>query len=392
MKKVIGLALATLMCVTLSVPALAALAYTGLTGGNYGTNVYSWSPTITDREVRYDTTGGKFRVISYFKWDSSNVNTVIDLPSDLFYTMEHNNPNDNGTATYDDLYSNVPYAYYDVEDDERNGYQEELEVSCYSKGDPTPFIANANYFFDTTWHNSSASSKTMYCAVRSQRSMYAAFNGEMQAHATEFHGRTRDFTISAERRSLNDVPVLMESEYSSSINESNEPIVVTVAVPTAEDAAYEMESQWTKISEESTLQARELLTEAKAVITFANPLNSQEVTDILQNANAKVEKFVLRYEDEAGNRITGWTSDISEQHLQEKLAYLREEHGNVFYSGIVSADVVMDLTDGNDYTTLSENENVYLVDISDPIARIENDDFNSELIIRVPDVSWQLEK
>lgn len=392
MKKIMSLTLAVLMCVTLTVPAMAALKSTTLSQGNGGTNVYSWSPTITD--VRYDVSGGKFRVVSYFKWNSSNVNTAIDLPSDLYYTMEHNNPKDNGKATYDDLYSNVPYAYYDVEDDENNGYQEELEVSCYSKNDPKPFTANANYFFDTTWHNSSSSSKVMYCAVRSQRSMYAMLNGEMQAHATEFHGRTSNYMIASGTRSLADMPLADDAVSIDNVQKNevnNEPILVAIEVPTVSAAVSEMQTQWQKVSKEKSLQAKELLAESKAVVTFAEPISNQEVGEILQKANVKAEKFVLRYEDENGHRITGWTSDISDDHLQEKLEYLRVEHGDVSYSGIVSADVTMNLTDKLDYDTLSENENVYFVDLSDSITRIENKDFTRELNVRVPDVSWQLE-
>lgn len=383
MKKVFSLALVLLMSVVLSIPALAALQSTTLSDG---WEQYSWSPTITD--VRYDASGGRFRVVSYFEWDSDNVNTVFDIPSDLYYTMEHNNPNNNGTASIsgDDLYSNLPYAEYDVDDDEGDGYIEELEVTCYSSSDPEPLTANATYFFDTTWHNPAYPSKSMYCAVRSQRSMYSILTGEMQAHATDFHGRTPSYLIGKETRS-NDVSNDYES---AALNDENKTIVIP-SVESDSDTRIRMQEQQVQLEQAVGEEDLAILKNAKITVTFAEPLDTQTVDAILQDANADMERCTLKYEDENGNRITGWTDDVSAEHLQEKLEYLRSVHGNVTYAGIVSANITMDLTDSSAYESLVNNPTVYYADASEPIIRVTEKDYEGNLHVKVLDASWEVE-
>lgn len=374
-----------ILVAALMTTSVLALENMSLSGGNNGTNVYSWSPTV-ERNVRGSTDNGQFRVISYFSWNSNNVNDVFDIPSDLFYTMEHNNPNDNGVATLNDLYSNLPYAEYDIDDDEGNGYEEELEVTCFSENDPEPLTANATYFFDTTWHNPAYPSKEMYCAVRSQRSMYSRFSGEMQAHATEFHGRTDDFMIGKETRSLMDEPSKIELETES------EPIIISSNVKSMSDAQSHMQEQKIALSEVESNNDLAILRNAKVTVTFAEPLNYMTVNNIIRDTGANLERCTLKYEDKNGNRITGWTDDISASNLEAKLEYLREAHGNVTYAGIVSANITMDLTDMEEYENLVNNASVYFADISDPLTRIEEEDYAGSLNLKVLDASWQLEK
>ena len=77
--------------------------------------------------------------------------------------------------------------------------------------------------------------------------------------------------------------------------------------------------------------------------------------------------------------------------LQEKLDYLREVHGNVSFSGIVSANIKMDLTNKENYSILADCEDVYFIDLSDPLTRLTEKDYNEELNIKILDASWQLE-
>lgn len=389
MKKLRAFLCTILVGAVLTTTTFAALTTIDIWGGNNGTNVYSWSPTITT--VRADNTGGKFRVVSYFKWNSSNVNTVFDLPSDLYYTMEHFNLDDNGNATEDDIYTNIPYAVFDVEDDRelfagRNGYEEELEVSCYSVGDPEPFMANANYFVDTTWHNYDAASKVMACAIRSQRSMRAA-GGEMQAHATEYHGQTGDYAVSAGSRTTN---AIVNEECLNA--EEIAPQVIALNPESRNAAMSQMRAQKATMADITDDRAKEILENANVVVTFSAPLSNAEVVDLLEEVGAKVSKYTLKYEMADGTRITGWTKDISSSHLQEKYNYLSAEHDGVSYEGVVCADIVMDATDEVSYNALVNSQLVYLADFSDPITRIEEGDYDNQLEIVVMDASWTLEQ
>ena len=43
------------------------------------------------------------------------------------------------------------------------------------------------------------------------------------------------------------------------------------------------------------------------------------------------------------------------------------------------------------YAALTNSNYVYFVDLSDPITRLEHQDFNRELDVHVCDLSWDLE-
>lgn len=63
--------------------------------------------------------------------------------------------------------------------------------------------------------------------------------------------------------------------------------------------------------------------------------------------NATLKNCIIQYEDDEGKRITGWTDDVSEENLAAKLAYLREMHEGVTYSGIVSATIAIKILSVN---------------------------------------------
>ena len=372
----------TIICVVLTIALLSTSAFALTTINLIGisTNDYSWSPVDVYARTSFDN--GQFRVVSYFKWDSTNVNTVIDPVNDLYYTMDHYLYEDNGITTLDDLYTNVPYALFDIEDDEKNNYTEELEVSCYSAGNSSPFAANLYYFFDTTWHNY-ASPTNMTCYVRSQKSMYAILTGEMQAHYTEYHGNTPTYLIGTDTSSTNNEVTLTETSSRVLVVPSKEEIAAT----SNPDLAYQA-----LVNDATSAEEVDVLERASVVVTFDTPLAQSEVVAIIQNINASIEYCTLKFEDANGMRITGWTDDISSDHLQKKLQYLQEEHGDISFTGIVSADITMDLTDKAAYAALANNASVYYVDISDPVTRIAEKDYTGERDIVVMDASWLLEE
>jgi len=43
---------------------------------------------------------------------------------------------------------------------------------------------------------------------------------------------------------------------------------------------------------------------------------------------------------------------------------------------------------GNDFEKLSNNDDIYLVDITDTIIRFNNGDFKNKIKIKVPDLAW----
>lgn len=142
-----------------------------------------------------------------------------------------------------------------------------------------------------------------------------------------------------------------------------------------------------------TAQAPEklsLMEDAKVVVTFTGPISCTDLEQVLKEANATLDYCVIRYEDSDGQRITGWTSDISEEHLADKLNHLNKLHKDVTYSGVVSASISVDLTEEN-YAALINSDCVYFTDLSDTIIRLEHQDFNKELNVQICDLSWDLE-
>lgn len=374
-----GIAMAVLVSV-MQIPA-SALTTVNLSGGQ---DRYVWDPDVY--EVRVDNDGSYFRMVSYIKFDSTNVNMAVDPTQDLYYVLEHLNLEDNGRADLDDLYSNFPYAKYDLDDDEDGAdyvedCQEELEVACLSKGDAEPFLAGATYFFDTTWHNPMNEKVVMQGSVRSQKSMLAG-TGELQAHATEYHGDTPRYNVAgSSSRSLN-----------SGAEENVSTIVVALGIEDTSECNVTMQNQYNELLSKNVISAEKnkLLKQANTTVTFTEPISRDNVIRIARACNAELKSCTLKYVDEQGLRITGWTDDLSEENLQRKLDYLREIHGDVKYSGVVSAEMVVDIT-ADSYKNLMTDEMVYFSDLSDTIVRLENEDFENELDIKVWDLSWNLE-
>lgn len=374
-----GIAMAVLVSV-MQIPA-SALTTVSLSGGQ---NRYAWDPDVY--EVRVENDGAYFRMVSYIKFDSENVNMAVDPTQDLYYVLEHLNKKDNGTATLDDLYSNFPYAKYDLDDDgdgDKNvkNCEEELEVACLSKGDAEPFLAGATYFFDTTWHNPVSSRVVMQGSVRSQKSMLSGY-GELQAHATEYHGDTPEYSVAgASSRILN-----------SKIEKNASTIVAALEIENTNECNLTMQNQYNELLSKNVVSTEEkaLLEYSNATVTFTGPISEEDVIRIAKACNAELKSCTLKYVDEQGLRITGWTDDLSEENLQRKLDYLREIHGDVKYSGVVSAEMVVDVT-ADTYKNLMTDEMVYFADLSDTIIRMENGDFENELKIKVWDLSWNLE-
>lgn len=382
MKKRLMLLSAVVACIPVSASALTSIDISGWRDG-----YQTWAPDVTEMKVDNDTKG-EFRAISYIEFDSSSVNEAIDIPSDLYFTMEHLNKKDNSSSYSNDLYTNIPYAYYDIEDDNENGMEEELEVTCYCPKDPTPFTANKTYYFDTTHHNFDRVSVNMDIDVRAQRSMRAAFTGEMQAHSTNFYGATGAYAVSSSTsRKISET---------DSIESTNNKILLAPEATTNKELQDEMLQQNLMVKalvEEATTEdnVKSLLRESEVVVTFEKPLTSKELEEVLRNTNAELNMCTIAYTDSTGERVTGWTEDYSESNLAAKLEHLKKMDKDTEMEGIVSANIIVDLTETN-LADINACQNVFLADASDTLIRVENKDYDKELDIIVCDMSWDLER
>lgn len=138
MKRIIALGSIICMLSLFTVPAYAGLTEVEMTSG---TSMYNWDPDVYQVKIDNDIPGA-IRMVSYFKW--TDITNFPKYENKEYYTHEHYDFNDSGHATIDDMYSNLPYAHFDVDDDFDSPTfgEEELEVTCANETSSTPVLKN----------------------------------------------------------------------------------------------------------------------------------------------------------------------------------------------------------------------------------------------------------
>ena len=183
MKKVRTL-ISIVVTITVILSTLITSAFAGLTEVELteGTNDYDWDPDIYQVKIDNDIPGA-IRMISYFKW--TDITKFPKYEDKEFYTHEHYDLADSGYASEDDMYTNLPYAEFDIDNDWfTGGGDEELEVTCANWDFSTPIVEDGIYFFDTTW-TGPIENRDFKGSVRSQLSVPII---EFDAKETEFKG------------------------------------------------------------------------------------------------------------------------------------------------------------------------------------------------------------
>jgi len=138
-------------------------------GASFNWSPYNWALT------HYRSYSDSSQVVASFS-DIQFSQTAADIHNNGYYlTFEINNKTDN--VPHSGWYtSNMPYAYYDTDDDNKNGYAEEVEVIKSYVG--AKIVAKQSYYFQTSWKLSNSKSGTFDMVV--QRSGYNPVNGEYE--------------------------------------------------------------------------------------------------------------------------------------------------------------------------------------------------------------------
>ena len=387
MKKVRTL-ISIVVTITVILSTLITSAFAGLTEVELteGTNDYDWDPDIYQVKIDNDIPGA-IRMISYFKW--TDITKFPKYEDKEFYTHEHYDLADSGHASEDDMYTNLPCTEFDIDNDWfTGGGDEELEVTCANWDFSTPIVEDGIYFFDTTW-TGPIENRDFKGSVRSQLSVPII---EFDAKETEFKGNlASEYSYGSTRQAQSNLNIDGERlQERQSISQKQEEILIVHNTEQKSNITALEATQMDTLHTASTPEERSLMENATVVVTFVDPISNDTLDQILDGSNATLDHCVIRYEDASGNRITGWTSDTSDEHLADKLNHLNKRHDNVSYSGIVSATISVDLSAEN-YAALTNSNYVYFVDLSDPITRLEHQDFNRELDVHVCDLSWDLE-
>lgn len=144
-------------------------------GADFSWSPYSWS---TGDYASYSDSSEMVAALNNIKFDQE----ATDLHNNAYYlTFEINNISDN--VPHSGWYSsNMPYAKYDRDDDNGNGYSEEIEVIKSYVG--AKISAGQAYYFQTSWNN--AKYKTGKFDVIIQRSVYNSFSGEFEGYHYDY--------------------------------------------------------------------------------------------------------------------------------------------------------------------------------------------------------------
>ena len=172
MKKTIIIAL----CLVIIATSLSNVAFARDTNWTDGRS-FSWSPYLTYSYVSQGTTYYLYvNCEFYFDTTGANLNN-----SSYYFTMEHNAEVDRFSR--DSQFSNIPDPHFDWDDDDKDGYWEESEVSIEADGWKDMLQPNYTYYFRTWWKNTTSSAtpsgKVYFVA---QRSIFNVVNGEYEAY------------------------------------------------------------------------------------------------------------------------------------------------------------------------------------------------------------------
>lgn len=160
-RKLLALTVLTVVALPTAIASAADKDYTY--GASFNWSPYTWNATDTRTS---STVTGNFSNVKF------STEATAEHNKELYLTLEINNTTDN-VAHAGWYSSNLPKVGYDRDDDDGNGYHEEIEAyeGILSSG----ISANTGYYFYTKWNASSGKTGNFDYII--QRS---AWLGEMQ--------------------------------------------------------------------------------------------------------------------------------------------------------------------------------------------------------------------
>jgi hypothetical protein len=363
-------------------------------GASFDWSPYDWQaiPKISWLPDSNDICG----VFSNVKFDEDTAGAHNSI---LYLTFEINNISDN--LPHSGWYvSSLPDVGFDVEDDDEDGFEEEVEA--YISGALVPFSkasidADSPYSFETCWRNSSSTSMSGDFDYIVQRSFYA---GEMQA----IHFDKLDSTVwSVPGASLlNNVAVLSDST-NNAIKPKERRFTNILQDSTLRISQEEGTEKYNVFHDIQSIEAFEAYenkqinmayaikkSSAEAVITFDQPLEEADLEELIKLYEFKVSSFEIKAFDQNGRWIT-IQGEPSEEELIPKVMlekYLSENE--LSYVGVTSVQADIQQFHVKKLQTLQSDDRVFLTDITK--AYVKQITGNDQADVRVPDLAWQIEK
>lgn len=349
----------------------------------------NWSPYITEEEVVGFSESARMRSDFYF--DSDSLDIICN--SDLAYCFTFEHCATEGTpVSLSDHYSNLPDPVFDVDDDDGDGYDEEAEVTCGSRDD---MVVDKSYYYATWWSKPS----TMPQGNIDSRGQMSLKIGEYQAMASDLYSyNTWVYPPNSSKIGHQPTKAFGKNvDYGTELSESqyagkNHRVKLLDSIDSLEDIeAYRnaiMQNYSAVVPEVAQYSEIDTTSErTNAVITFSAPVSIDYLKTLLDE-NCELVNYEAKFTNGAGEWQTLCSVRLSED---DAIAVAKELSGEseLTYWGITSATVSISPYDETYENLISESE-IYLVDMSEHIARVENND--PSLTMTVSDCYYMLEK
>lgn len=146
----------------------------------------------------------------------------------------------------------------------------------------------------------------------------------------------------------------------------------------------------TKIRNTAKTEAENtLITKSLATITFKKPISIETLQTLINENSLSLKDFEAKFINDKGEWGTGCLQIAEEEAINELSSSIIKsgKEKQLTFEGVTSARLILNLQ-GNDFEKLSNNDDIYLVDITDTIIRFNNGDFKNKIKIKVPDLAW----
>ncbi|MEF3313126.1 hypothetical protein PV433_29985 [Paenibacillus sp. GYB004] len=332
---------------------------------------YTWSPYYNTSSANYNYLVGS----NTFYFDQAGIDEHEDA---WYFTSEIQNMNDDGLGYYSQT-TNIPNPSFDYDDDDNDGYEEELEVTETTIG--TDMVANTNYYHYGYWENKTSSSipgGSLHFIA--QRSAWNPFNGEFETVTYDFLEQVEYGAVPASLMSINNS--------SSTVTNSN---VAEKKRVTASKITNKSELEDTKLKQQKFVKDvkrnNKIITKSlEATVTFNAPISVEKVENILEKSNSNLRDYEIKWVNGNGQWVTGHAKKLEPKvrEIIEKGLLDSGKEQDLRYEGITSARIELSL---DEYEKLTTNEHILFVDISESIIKAEQ---GADTDVQVPDLAWKI--
>ena len=319
---------------------------------------YHPSATLSVSEV----SGQSITAHSEFSYTSDQVREIKQLnANDNFVAIEHRSlPSDlemgvgSSTTGY---YTTAPNPYYDREDDDKNGWYEESEITILGS-----MTGGKKYAF-STFYNKDKSVLSGTINLNSQRSVkntpfneYNTVPGSSKTIAYKSWG-SKATDLAQKNTGIMEVEVNNEDaldEYKTAISFPTNKVELDQYIA-KQNSVYDTVFKNQVLSAETPL---------KGVITFTEPILMNDLLYLLNDSNCELVDYQAKFYNCLGDWCTFGGSMLDEDQMIELANAQAEFYGvpHTSYEGITSATII--LNDGKEsLDNLKLYDSIYYVDL-----------------------------